>query len=208
MEGIRDMEAGNKVIDDNAPLPESAVMALSVRARHTLERMPIPKTYGGIKSITYEKVMSMQNAGAKTAREIMEFRQKCLDGTILSDPPVPTAAAASPLGPPRIDDPLPAIVIERLSNRARNVLGGNGIKLTPRGICALDFDEVKAFPKAGKKVAGELMDLKQRCIDGSVWDEAVTAGIDPGRFGSLSVLAWRISRTEKDADTANRYSMK
>ena len=195
MEGIRDMEAGNKVIDDNAPLPESAVMALSVRARHTLERMPIPKTYGGIKSITYEKVMSMQNAGAKTAREIMEFRQKCLDGTILSDPPVPTAAAASPLGPPRIDDPLPAIVIERLSNRARNVLGGNGIKLTPRGICALDFDEVKAFPKAGKKVAGELMDLKQRCIDGSVWDEAVTAGIDPGRFGSLSEFVMAVAQT-------------
>ena len=139
-----DLESDNMVTDDNAPLPESAIMALSVRARHTLERMTFPKTFGGIKSITYEKVMSMQNAGAKTAREIMELREKCLTGSIVPDA-TSSAQVDSPPEPIRIDEPLPPLAVERLPIKARNILEKYGIALTPRGICALDRETVKGF---------------------------------------------------------------
>lgn len=189
-----DMESEKMVTDDNAPLPESAIMALSVRARHTLERMTFPKTFGGIKSITYEKVMSMQNAGAKTAREIMELREKCLTGAVLPAPPAPEPEGIPPREPPRIDDPLPTLVIEGLSGRTRSVIDENGIEMTPRGICELDFDKVKAFHRAGKLVAGELMGLKRKCLDGSVWNEAASDGIDPAQFGSLSEFVMDVAQ--------------
>ena len=189
------METKNMVVDDKAPLPQSAIKMLSVRAQHTLEYMTFLKTYGDIRSLTYEKVMSMKNTGVKTAEEIMGFCKKCLDGTIQPDPPVPVPAAVAPIEPPRIDDPLPAHMIEMLSERVRKVLAENGIEMTPRGICALDFDEVRAFPNVGKKTADELMDLKRRCLDGSVWEEADSVGVDPGHFGSLSEFVMAVAQT-------------
>ena len=174
-------ETCSPAIDDNAPLPKWAIDELRVRARNVLNKMTFPKTYGGIRGITYEDVLAEKNSGVTTAQQIMTFRDACLNGTIMPESPVVLL---------RADDPLPPLALSTLSKRARNIIDKHGIEKTPRGICALDRETVRSFQGAGKLVADELMAFKKKCLDGSVWDyeeeEPVEEEIHPGEFNSLS----------------------
>ena len=169
------------VITDETPLPKGAIDGLPVRARNVFNKMAIPKTYGGIRDMTYEAVLAEKNSGALTAQQLMEFRDKCLDGTI-----VPESAVVLQ----RADEPLPPLALATLSRRTWNVIDKHGIEKTPRGICELDRETVRNLQGAGKLVADELMALKQKCLDGSVWDyeeePPVEEEILPGQFNSLS----------------------
>ena len=168
-------------IDDNAPLPKGAIETLPVRARHVLENMAFPKTYGGIRGVTYEQVLAERNSGVKTARQVMEFREACLNGTIAPERPVAI---------PRIEDDLPPLALVNLSVRTRNILAKYGVEKTPRGVCALDRARIREFEGAGRLVADELMALKARCLDGTVWEDEVEAVVEeairPEQFGSFA----------------------
>ena len=176
----------SEVMDENTPLPKSALEALPVRAWNVINKMTFPKTYGGIKTVTREMIMAVQNSGTKTAQQIMAFRDACLNGTIMPD---------GQMDPSRADDPLPEPSVLRLSRRTRNILAKYGIEKTARGICALDREAIANFDGAGKLVAEELMELKKRCLNGDVWEDEVevtaeNGGTDsqvhPEGFNSLS----------------------
>ena len=174
-------------VNDNTLLP---VERLSVRARHVFDAMPIPKTYGGIRTVTYDMVLGRPHAGAKTAQEIMEFRDACLDGKILPRSLMPTQNIELPSSLVRADDPLPQPALATLSNRTRNILDKHGIRKTPRGICELDRETIRGLRGAGDKVVDELLEFKKKCLDGSVWEfeehEPVEEDVHPDQFSSLS----------------------
>lgn len=181
------------IIDENTPIPESAIMKLSVRAYNVFSKMSFPKTYAGVKAVTYDMVMNERNAGAKTAREIMEFRSKLLEQAGIEDLLCICSNETAQIDIPRVDEELPPIVIQLLSKRTRGVIEENKIKMTPRGISELDYKSIKSFPRAGDKVAAELMTLKAKCLSGDIWNVLVEDRIEPENYNSLSEFVMAVA---------------
>lgn len=173
---------------ENAPIPEALIAeSLSVRARNVLTAMGIAKTFGAVAKLTRERLLAARNSGVKTADEIMAFRAKCLDGTIR--PGRVTIPRADELLPPRA-------LTELLSVRSQHVLKNSGILLTPRWICNLTVEKVREFEGAGKLVATELMALREKCLDGSVWsfEPVAEEPLSPEAFSSLSDYVMAVAK--------------
>lgn len=72
----------------------------------------------------------------------------------------------------RANEQLPAIVINSLSTRVRNKI--NELQLfTPAQIAALTLEQIVGIRGFGAKAVAEFVQLRGRCLDGSVWNASL-----------------------------------
>lgn len=178
-------------------LTEEMVPQLSIRARHVLFEGLKVKTFGELFALDVETVLGTKNAGVKTVREILELR----DGIFREDPATwiqKTAMAEdNDVGLLSDDTEIPALLLQRLSVRSRNVLLSFSAHPTVGELCRLDQREIKAMKGAGNKVVSELMALRGKFVAGKTPGELEAEQPSASDFKSLKEMLLALDGTGK-----------